>query len=24
LYQGKYNIIECLKVPIGRSYYRLQ
>ena len=24
LFQGKYNIIECLQVSIGRSYYRLQ
>jgi hypothetical protein len=24
LFQAKYNIIECLQVSIGRSYYRLQ
>ena len=24
LFQGKYNIIECLQVSIVRSYYRLQ
>jgi len=24
MFQGKYNIIECLQVSIGRSYYRLQ